>query len=368
MGETAMKTSLALLFLSALAPSLVHAQPADWQKTWDETLAAAKKEGKVVVAGPPDAEVRKALPEAFKNRYGITMEYQSARGTDSATKLRAERAAGIYTADAALAGSNTIFTVLFREKMLAPLRPELILPEVTDGSRWKRGGLWFVDPEEQYVLRLFSTVNEAFWINTTQVKPGDLRKVTDLINPKWKGKIAFMDPTVSGTGGNQAANLYALFGNDFVKKFFLDQKTTISRDRRQLTDWLIRGTYPIVFGAEDGELERLRKENLPLNSVYGLEDMPGSLSGGDQLALFNHAPHPNAARVFANWIASKEGSELFGRALNMVPVRSDIDASSFMPPEVIPKPGVNYFDPYLYEFTVTTKEEARLRIKELLRP
>jgi iron(III) transport system substrate-binding protein len=366
--ETDVKKIILLLVLATLTPGAAAAQPSDWQKAWDDTLTAARKEGKVVVAGPPDAEVRKHLPEAFKKRFGITMEYQSARGTDSATKLRAERAAGIYTSDAALAGSNTMFTVLLREKMLAPLKPELILPEVTDGSKWKQGSLWFVDPEQQYVLRIFSTVNEAFWVNTSEVKPGDLRKVEDLLDPKWKGKIAFMDPTVSGTGGNQAANLYALFGKDFVKKLFLDQKTIISRDRRQLTDWLIRGTYPIAFGAEDGELERLRKEGMPVNSVYGLEDMPGSLSGGDQVALFNNAPHPNAARVFANWIASKEGSEIFARALNMVPVRNDIDASSFMPPEVIPKPGVNYFDPYLYDFTVTTKEEARLRIKELLRP
>ena len=107
-------------------------------------------------------------------------------------------------------------------------------------------------------------------------------------------------------------------GADFVKKLFLDQKTTFSRDRRQLTDWLARGTYPIVFGGEDGELERLRKEGLPINSVHGLEDMPGSLSGGDQVGLFTNAPHPNAARIFVNWIASKEGTEIFARALNMV--------------------------------------------------
>jgi iron(III) transport system substrate-binding protein len=362
-----MKKPILALLLAILAPGLVHAQSSGWQKTWDDTLEAARKEGKVVVAGPPDAHVRKALPEAFKKRFGITMEYQSARGSDSANKLRAERAAGVYTADAALAGANTMFTVLLREKMLAPLKPELILPEVTDGAKWKRGSPWFVDPEQEYVLRLFSTVNEAFWINTSEVKPGDLRKVQDLLDPKWKGKIAFMDPTIPGTGANQAANLFALFGEDFVRKLFLEHKTTFSRDRRQLTDWLARGTYPIVFGGEDGELERLRKEGLPINSVHGLEDMPGSLSGGDQVALFANAPHPNAARVFVNWIASKEGTEIFARALNMVPVRSDIDASSFMPPEVIPKPGVNYFDPYLYEFTVTNKEEARLRIKELLR-
>src|SRR3954471_2951434 len=133
-----MKKLSFVLLLAMLIPGVVHAQPAGWQKTWDKTLEAARKEGKVVVAGPPDAHVRNALPEAFKQRFGITMEYQSARGSDSANKLRAERAAGIYTADAALAGANTMFTVLLREKMLAPLKPELILPEVVDGSKWKR--------------------------------------------------------------------------------------------------------------------------------------------------------------------------------------------------------------------------------------
>src|SRR5215216_4737747 len=123
-----MKRLILGFLLAALVPGAVQAQSGGWQKTWDETLEAARKEGKVVVAGPPDTHVRKALPEAFKKRFGITMEYQSARGSDSANKMRAERAAGIYTADAALAGSNTMFTVMLREKMLAPLKPELILP------------------------------------------------------------------------------------------------------------------------------------------------------------------------------------------------------------------------------------------------
>ncbi len=86
-----MKTLFVPLFLAMFASS-VMAQPADWQKTWDQTLAAARKEGKVVVAAPPDAQVRQLLPAAFKARYGITMEYISARGTDtSPSKLRSMR-------------------------------------------------------------------------------------------------------------------------------------------------------------------------------------------------------------------------------------------------------------------------------------
>ena len=76
-----MKRRHVLLFLMLVAPAVAHAQSADWQKSWNETLAAARKEGKVVVAGPPDAQVRQALPAAFEARYGIRMEYLSARGT-----------------------------------------------------------------------------------------------------------------------------------------------------------------------------------------------------------------------------------------------------------------------------------------------
>jgi hypothetical protein len=50
----------------------------------------------------------------------------------------------------------------------------------------------------------------------------------------------------------------------------------------------------------------------------------------------------------------------------VAPTRNDID-ESFLPPEIIPRAGVNYFDTFEWNFTVTTKEEIRLRMKELLR-
>jgi ABC-type Fe3+ transport system substrate-binding protein len=360
-----MRKLFALLLLVALAPAVARAQTADWQKTWNETLAAARKEGKVVVAGPPDAQVRQLFPAAFEARYGIKMEYLSARGTDQANKLRQEREAGIFTVDAVIAGIQTTATVLYAQKMLAPLKPQLMLPEVTDGKNWKRGSLWFLDPEQQYVLRVFNTVREAFMINTDIVKPDDLRKFTDLLDPKWKGRISVLDPTRSGTGSNQIALMEELFGADFVDKLLIDQQPVISTNRRQLTDWMVRGVYPISFGPEDGEVERLRAEGMPVKTIYGLEDMPGTISGGNVLSLIAGAPHPNAARVFVNWMASKEALEIYGRALQMVPARSDIEAHEFLPADIIPKPGVNYFDTYDWNFTVTTKGDVRRRMREL---
>jgi iron(III) transport system substrate-binding protein len=334
---------------------------------WDELIAAARREGTVVVTGPAHPEVRQALPPAFKARFGVNMEYIGGPASAAAAKLRAERAAGIYTLDVTLAGIQTMSTVFHREGLLEPIKPLLVLPEVLDGSKWKRGSLWFMDPEQQYVLRLFSSESEEFSINTQYVKPEEIRSAQDLLNPKFKGKIATHDPTVPGTGSNQAARFYVQFGEDFVKKLFVDQQPAISRDERQLTDWLLRGTYPIVFGANDARVEEMRKEGMPLHPVHGLPDLPGTVAVGNGLvAMFKNAPHPNAAKLFINWLASKEGLETYARAVKWATTRNDIDEKSFVPESSIPRPGLNYFDLSDWEFTVTKKAEARARVKELL--
>jgi hypothetical protein len=102
-----MKKVAALLMLLMFVPDSM-AQTAGWQQTWEETLAAAKKEGKVTVSGPPSQELRRALPAAFKERFGITLEYLGGRSSETATKLRVERQAGVHTVDVMIAGIQTM--------------------------------------------------------------------------------------------------------------------------------------------------------------------------------------------------------------------------------------------------------------------
>jgi iron(III) transport system substrate-binding protein len=360
-------TAVLMSAMLALLAAPGQAQSPNAQKEWEDTVAAAKKEGKLVVTGPPDAEVRRALPAAFKARYGITLEYLGGRSSEVASKLRAERASGLYTVDAMVGGAQTMATILYVEKMIDPIRPVLMLPEVLDGSKWKTGKPWFMDPEEQYILRLANTATPLLHLNTRLIKPEELRSSRDLLDPKWKGKIAVMDPTVPGSGVTTAAQLYAQAGEDFVKRLYVDQKPMITRDTRQLTDWLIRGTYPIVFGAEDEPVEKLRKDGEPLVAMHTLPDLPpASTAGFGMIAMVNKAPHPNAAKVFINWMASKEGMETYARALGVTPTRNDIDAKSFLPPQMIPQPGVKYFDTHEWTFTKTTTEKVRMWMKGLL--
>jgi iron(III) transport system substrate-binding protein len=343
----------------------VYGQQKGWEKEWNEAIAGAKKEGKVVVATSPDPVMREVAGK-FKARFGVTLEHLAGSSTQLAARLETERQAGISSVDAFLGGVQTVANVLYPEKMLDPLKPQLILPEVIEPKRWKSGKLWFVDPEERYVLRVYSTITGLLHINTDYVKPGDLTKAADLLQPKWLGKIATEDPTVAGSGSNTAARIYFQLGDDFAKRLYVTQKAMIGRDRRQLTDWLARGTYPIAFGAQSSDVDRMRKEGFPLKEVYGFGDMPPALTGSPWLlTLMNKPPHPHAARLFVNWIVSKEGLEIYSRAEGRATLRTDTD-ESFIPPEQVLKSGINYFDTFDWEFTVSGKEKARLRIKEFL--
>jgi iron(III) transport system substrate-binding protein len=331
------------LALTCMIPPTAIAQSAE--KTWDETLAAARKEGKVVVAGAPDPVMRNEVIPAFTSRYGIAVDYIAGRSGSLVERIKVERASGVYSIDAYLPGSDTMFNVLYPEKMIDPLKPMLISPEVTDPSKWKSGKLWFMDPEEKYVLRVFNSVDSLLFINTDFVKPEEMVDVKDLLNPKWKGKISTEDPLLdSGNGGNTAARFYKQLGPDFVKKLYIDQKPTISRDRRQFTDWMARGTHPICLSCREDDVRHLRQEGYKLLKVYNLNGLVTSVNTSPFLiAVANKAPHPNAARIFLNWLAGKEALEIYSRGFGAATLRTDVD-ESFLDPRLIPDAKVDYPD------------------------
>jgi iron(III) transport system substrate-binding protein len=364
---TGLRKPAALLFLIAFACA-AQAQPADWQKTWDETLAAARKEGKVIVGGSPDPVMRNEIIPAFTARYGIPVAYIAGSSAQLAGRVRVERASGMYSVDVFMAGSDTTVNVLYPEKMIDPVKPLLILPEVTDGSKWKKGKVWFADPEEQYLLRLFNSVTGMIFINTDYVKPEEMRTIGDLVNPKWKGKISTDDPTVAGSGSAGAGNFYAQLGPDYVKKLYIDQEPVISRERRTMADWLARGTYPICLTCRDDDVRALQKEGFKITEIHELSGISNRLRPGPFfLTVANKPPNPNAARVFVNWMATKEALEIYSRNYGEATLRNDVD-ESFLDSHTLPRPGVTYPDDGDFDWIKTGRrqsaENARLVLKK----
>lgn len=346
-------------------PALAQTSASD--KEWNVLIEGAKKEGKVVVAGSPDPVMRNEIIPKFKERYGIGVEFLAGRSSEITARVKTERASGIYGVDVYLAGPDTTAAVLYADKMIDPLKQLLVMPEVVDGSKWKKGKIWFADPEERYVVRPFSSVATLLFINTDQVKPEEMRSARDLLNPKWRGKISSEDPTTTGSGANAAARFYHDLGEDFVRKLYIEQKAVRTRERRQMSDWLARGTQPICLNCREDDVRPLIKEGFKIREMFELSDIPGSINGSPwMLSLANRAPNPKAAQLFANWILSREGLGIYARGYGSVSMRTDIDESNLNPGN-LPKTGVKYFDDTDWNWIVTGRHEYRQKVWQVLK-
>jgi iron(III) transport system substrate-binding protein len=347
--------------------STAWAQTKASDKEWAAVIDGAKKEGKVVVAGSPDPVMRNDVIPKFTARFGIPVEFVAGRSSQIVSRVETERASGIYSIDLYLAGPDTSANELYNDKMIDPLKPLIAMPEVVDGSKWKTGKVWFADPQEQFVVRAFSSVASLLYINTEHVKPDELRNIKDLINPKWRGKISTEDPTTTGAGANMAARLLTQVGEEFVKNLYIEQKPVRTRERRQMADWLARGTQPICLNCREDDVRPLVKDGFKVLEIFELNGAAPTINGSPwMLTVANKAPHPKAAQLFANWILSKEGLETYGRGYGSATLRTDVD-ESYLNPGNLPKKGVKYFDDTEWKWIVGGRHESRDKVWKILK-
>jgi iron(III) transport system substrate-binding protein len=336
----------------AAQPTAAPAQSSAPSSAWEQLVAAAQKEGKVVVSGPPAPDARTKLPDAFKKRFNLDMEYLAGNSSELASRIQSERAANQYTIDVSLGGPDTVYGTFLANQWLDPLKPVLTLPEDIDPKVWPTGAPWFRDPNADTSLQIFNTISPIGYINTSMVDPEELKASDDLLNPKWKGKIASYDPSVNGGGLIFGSVLYVTRGADVAKQLYQGQEVAYTRDYQQIADWVAHGSYPIAIGATPVFIAQY--QGLPLKQLV-LSDIKTIVAGGFGIvSLWNQAPHANAAKVFANWIASKEGVAAYGAIDGSAAVRTDLDSTTWLPADLVPKPGGDYFD--VYDFKYVTEQ------------
>ncbi len=318
----------------------------------------------MVVSGPPTDDARKNLPDAFKKRYGIDIEYLGGNSSQLASRIESERAAGEYTIDVSLGGADTFYRSFLANDWLEPIKPVLMLPEVVDPSAWIRGQVFFRDPQRQdTILELFDTISPIGYFNTSIISPDQLKTADQLLDPSLKGKIGAYNPSVNGGGVLAVSGMYVVKGPDFVKNLFTQQAIALTRDYQQLADWVGHGNYPLCMGMLVHDAEALKKD-LPLQQT-SFSDIQETTNGGfGMVGLYRNAPHPNAAKVFVNWIATKEGSTIFGQADGSASLRKDVDSTAWLPANLIPQPGEKYLDSYDFVFVT----ETRATIQKVLAP
>lgn len=277
-----------------------------WKEDWEKILQAAKKEGQVTVY----IYQFEPVLEAFKWDYPeIKVVTITGSGNQLGNRIIAERRAGKYLADVFSGGVSTNFNVLYLGKALDPIRPALTLPEVVDESKWHERRHFYSDPEGQYIFAyLANSYSAQLHYNSNLVNPKEFKSYWDILNPKWKGKIVSLDPALTGVWG--ALRLFyhhPELGSSYIKKLFGETKIRLSGDSRQLTDWLAMGKFAICLACKD--TPRAKSQGLPVDSfdTNGWKEGGAVTASPGSLSMINRAPHPNAAKVFINWLLSRGG-------------------------------------------------------------
>jgi iron(III) transport system substrate-binding protein len=305
---TALVAGLLAVMAVGRAPRVAHAAEAKpgWQLEWEKTLAAAKKEGQVAVYISGYEEV---LPDFQKEYPEIKVLAVTGRGNQIGQRLIAERRGEKFLADVVSSGGVTTYQQLHVAKVFDPIKPALLLPEITDTSKWYQNIHHYADPEGQYVISYVgSATYGSVSYNTKLVDAKEFKSYWDLLNLKWKGKIISRDIRVPGPGSGNARLFYYLpdVGPSFIRKLYGEMDVTLFRDYRQGSDWLAVGKAAICFFCE---VDVSKQQGLPVDT-FGprvFKEGGGLVQQFGTLALVNRAPHPNAAKVFINWLLSRKG-------------------------------------------------------------
>ena len=229
----------ALFVFVAISAEVLWAQ-STWKEEWGKTLRAAEAEGQLTLYGCCYEYDR--IFEGFKKKYPkIKVTTVLGSGGQLGARMLAERRGEKYLPDVFSAGANTLHDVLYKAQALEPIKPTLILPEVIDASKWYDGEHRYIDPEKRYIFAFVanSQSGQVQYNRVQQVNPAEFNSFWDLLKPKWRGKMASLDPTTFGMGAAlQFFYYHPELGPAFLRKLYGEMQVTVSRDARQMTDWL----------------------------------------------------------------------------------------------------------------------------------
>jgi iron(III) transport system substrate-binding protein len=362
-----MAVGAALAVAGAIAAGAVSTATAKeaWEAEWDKLVVAAKKEGVVVVSGPPGAFQRQAITTAWAKAYpDIRLEYTGARGTQIIAKVVRERTSGIYNWDVVLASTSPTVFSLVPINALAPLRDAIAHPDILDEKTWIGGfESGFMDKEKKYFFNAMGTAGQALgYANRDCVSKDVFSKSADMMKPELKGKIAWYDPTRPGTGSRGTWVLSLAQGKDWLRNLYQNQGVIFSRDYRQMTDFLVSCRVSIAIGMPNDVLEQMQKQGIGKNveelsgPAYFGKYNPGGAGGNESVGWYNNAPHPHAAKVFVNWYLSKDFQQTYANAVKDNSRRVDTKPQDPNPAHMM-KHGVTYHS--------WANEEATVQIKAL---
>jgi iron(III) transport system substrate-binding protein len=334
--RTYIQVALTLVCLVGALPRLTLAA----QARWEDVVRAAEKEGEVSVYATNSVGDLQVIWDAFRKKFPkIKLNALSISTTsEMVTKVMAERRASQFLVDVVLGAPGATYNSFYRGKTLDPLPPALLLPEVTDLSKWWRGKHRYIDVEGQYVFVYQSTLyGPPVYYNTKLFNLDSVKSVWEFLDPKWKGKMMSLWPRANYVS---TALLFMYHhpqvGGKFLDRLYGDMDLTYFSDFRQGTDWLAAGKFSVCFLCR---LRRAAEQGLPVAEAdaYRFKEVPGIGSNNGAIALMSNHPHDNAAKVFINWYLSREGQIAFRQANTSAEDDTTTSMREDLPLDVVPE-------------------------------
>lgn len=277
--------------VSVVAVSVQAAEPA--------LIDAAKKEGEVIwYTTQIIAQLVRPVSVAFEKKYGIKVRSTRANSTELSVKIINESRAGRPQSDV-FDGTSTV----------VPLKKEgFVLQWLPDPAKAYPAA--YKDPEGYWVANNLFFLTPGF--NTALVPKGtEPRSYQALLDPKWRGKIAWSTSPTSSGGPGFIGTVLTEMGTEsgmlYLRELSKQRIANIGSAAREVLDQVIAGEYLLALQIFNHHTVISGKKGAPVDWIK-MEPVTGTLS---VISVHKNAPHPNAAKLLVDFITSPEGQNIF---------------------------------------------------------
>lgn len=276
------------------AAALLYVNAANAADKVDE--AAAKKEGKVVWYTSTPIKTAQKLADLFEKQTGVHVELFRSGGSAILRRFMQEHKAGLNAADVMTTSDPAASAKLAKDGVFVPFKPDSF-DKVPDVAK---------DASGDYIAQRLNMM--VIYVRTDKVAEADYPKTwTDVTNPKYKDKLVMTDPSFTALQLMVVSTLSKKLGWKYYEALHKNN-IMIVQSNQQVTDTVKRGERVIAVGALDSYAADARKQGHPIKSIYPTD---GTFIIPSPTAIIKGAPHPNAAKLFANFMLSKPAQELF---------------------------------------------------------
>jgi len=304
--------------------------------SWDDIVNAAHTEGTLVIDNATGAAGQSVL-DAFQAKYPwLQLQVTTLQASQFTPRVLTEQRNGLYAWDMLFgAGFNQTNQDLVPADAVGDVRPLLAdLPaDVKDDSKWAGGFMWLRSDTSPDSLVTDLGAQWGVYVNREQIPADQLSSITQLTDPKFKGKIVIYNPNSSGAGSQTLANIMSHTDESFVDKIMIDQAPAYTMDSNQASQFLTEGRYPIGIGVTASSLQPYLSQGVG-SKVEPLREGINSFMHASGFTVIKNAPHPNALRVFLSWFLSQEGQDAWNHSsVTAASRRLDV---TYTNPEAVP--------------------------------